>query len=55
MSRLPAAAGQSLEAAGADGFPLAERLTATEQAIQLDALIKWVRAQAAVDPNGSAK
>ena len=50
----------SLPAAGpparaADGsategrFSLAERLTATEQAIQLDELIKWVRAQAAVD------
>jgi hypothetical protein len=28
-----------------------DALTATEQAIQLDELIKWVRAQAAVDPN----
>jgi hypothetical protein len=26
-------------------------LTATEQAIQLDELIEWVRAQAKVDPN----
>ena len=31
---------------------LADRLTATEQAIQLDELIKWVRAQAAVDHQG---
>ena len=31
---------------------LADALTATEQAIQLDELIKWVRAQAAVDNEG---
>jgi hypothetical protein len=34
-------------------LPLADRLEATEQAIQLDELIKWVRAQAAVDSNGT--
>ena len=34
------------------GFSLAERLTATEQAIQLDELIKWVKAQGAVDNQG---
>jgi hypothetical protein len=28
-------------------------LTATEQAIQLDELIKWVKAQAKVDNNGN--
>jgi hypothetical protein len=28
-----------------------DRLIATEQALQLDALIRWVRAQAAVEPN----
>ena len=44
-----------LAARAADGpasenrLPLDERLIATEQAIQLDELIKWVRAQAAVD------
>lgn len=38
--RLPVAAGE-----------LDWRLTATEQAIQLDALINWVERQAAVDPN----
>ena len=31
---------------------LTHRLIATEQAIQLDELIQWVRAQAAVDPSG---
>jgi hypothetical protein len=31
----------------------ADALTATEQAIQLDELITWVKAQAAVDPNAS--
>jgi len=35
-----------------EGLPLDERLIATEQAIQLDELIKWVRAQAAVDNQG---
>ena len=44
----PAADGPAAE----DRLSLAERLTATEQAIQLDELIKWVRAQAAVDNDG---
>jgi hypothetical protein len=48
---LPAAAGQPRQTTGEDGFSLAERLTATEQAIQLDELIKWVEAQGAVKPN----
>ena len=30
-------------------------MTATEQAIQLDELIKWVRRQAAVDANAPAR
>jgi len=34
-------------------LPPDDALTATEQAIQLDELIKWVRAQAAVDSNAS--
>lgn len=47
-----AAAGAAQEA----GFPLAAeelnwRLIATEQAIQLDELIKWVKAQSRLDPN----
>ena len=36
----------------AKGLSLDERLIATEQAIQLDDLIKWVRAQATVDNQG---
>lgn len=51
LSFLPPAAGGSDEAAGQDRLPPADALTATEQAIQLDELIKWVRAQAAVDMN----
>ena len=34
-----------------DRLPESDRLTATEQAIQLDELIKWVKAQAQVDPS----
>ena len=48
---LPAAAQGAAQAAGEDGLPAADRMIATEQAIQLDELIKWVKAQAAVDPN----
>src|SRR3954447_9642689 len=43
-SAAPAGAAQ---ATGQDRLPEADALTATEQAIQLDELIKWVRAQAA--------
>ena len=50
---LPAAAEGIARAAGEDGFPDADRLIATEQAIQLDELIKWVRAQAKVETEGS--
>ena len=50
---LPAAAGGSHEAAAQDRLPLADGEVATEQAIQLDELIKRVRKQAAVDPNAS--
>ena len=48
---LSAASGGPAQAAGQDGLPQQDALTATEQAIQLDELIKWVRGQAAVDPN----
>jgi hypothetical protein len=48
---LPAAASQPPQAAGENGFSIPDRLTATEQAIQLDELIKWVKAQAEVQPN----
>lgn len=48
---LSAAPGGSHQAAGQDRLSNADALTATEQAIQLDELIKWVQAQHAVDPN----
>src|ERR1051325_5541245 len=48
---LPAAAGGAAQDAGHDGLPPSDALTATEQAIQLDELIKWIRQQAAVDNN----
>jgi hypothetical protein len=51
MSGLPAAARGAAQAAGQDGLSRRDRLTATEQAIQLDELIEWVRAQAKVDRN----
>jgi hypothetical protein len=54
MSGLPVAAGGASEGAGENGLSQSDRLTATEQAIQLDELIKWVRAQAAVDNNPGA-
>jgi hypothetical protein len=54
VPRLPAAAGGAAQAADQDRLPRSDRLTATEQAIQLDELIKWVRAQAAVPANGEA-
>jgi hypothetical protein len=48
----PGAAGRAAEK---DGFSLSDRLLATEQAIQLDELIKWVNGQAAVGSrSGSA-
>jgi len=40
------------QAAGQDGLSQSERLIATEQAIQLDELIKWVRQQHAVRVDG---
>jgi hypothetical protein len=48
---LPAPAGSADETAGEDRLPQSDALIATEQAIQLDELIKWVRAQAAVSVN----
>jgi hypothetical protein len=45
---LSAAPGGPAQAAGENGLP--DRLVATEQAIQLDELIKWVKAQAQVRP-----
>jgi signal transduction histidine kinase len=48
---LSTAAGGLAQSAREDGFSIPDRLTATEQAIQLDELIKWVKAQAEVQPN----
>jgi hypothetical protein len=48
---LPAAASGLAQGSSQDGLPPADALTATEQAIQLDELIRWVQAQHAVDPN----
>jgi hypothetical protein len=48
---LSAALGGAPQAAGQDGLSAEDALTATEQAIQLDELIKWVQAQHAVDSN----
>ena len=47
---LSAPARGTAQAAGQDGLPPQDALMATELAIQLDELIKWVRAQADVDP-----
>lgn len=53
LPRLPVAAGGASEGAGQDRLPDADALTATEQAIQLDELIKWVRRQHALDIQGT--
>lgn len=42
------------QAADENRLPSADALTATEQAIQLDELIKWVKEQAKVDNNAPA-
>ncbi len=49
-----ASAPRVAEATGEDRLSQSERLTATEQAIQLDELIKWVRQQMGVDINGTS-
>jgi len=57
MSSLSASTGESAQSTGQDGLPDSDRLIATEQAIQLDELIKWVRGQHSVhssDSDGSA-
>ncbi|WP_308515381.1 hypothetical protein [Sphingomonas flavescens] len=51
---LPDRAGSAAQGTGEDRLPHSDALTATEQAIQLDELIKWVRAQAKVDNNAPA-
>ena len=54
MPGLPAAARGAPQTASQDRLPQPERLIATEQAIQLDELIKWVERQHLVDPGGAA-
>ena len=49
VPRVPDASGGADQAGAEDGFSTSDRLIATEQAIQLDELIKWVKAQAGVD------
>ena len=53
MPGLPTAAGGSAQASSEDGLPHSDQLIATEQAVQLDELIKWVKQQHAVDHNGA--
>ena len=52
VSRVAAAPGGIAEIPGQDRLPHSDALTATEQAIQLDELIAWVKRQAAVDVDG---
>jgi hypothetical protein len=54
MPGLSAAAGGTAQASGQDRLSASDALTATEQAIQLDELIGWVKAQAKVDNNTAA-
>jgi hypothetical protein len=49
MPAAGAAPGAAGSAAEEGGFSVKDRLIATEQAIQLDELIKWVNGQAKVD------
>uniref|UniRef100_UPI001E464FCA hypothetical protein n=1 Tax=Sphingomonas segetis TaxID=1104779 RepID=UPI001E464FCA len=55
MPGLPAAPGGAARAARENGLPDPDALLATEQAIQLDELIRWVKAQGAIDPNREGK
>ena len=52
---LSSPAAGSAQRPGEDRLPPADALTATEQAIQLDELIKWVKEQATVDPNNRTR
>jgi hypothetical protein len=49
---LSAAAARASQTAGEDGLPDPDALIATEQAIQLDELINWVKAQSEVEAGG---
>lgn len=46
-----ATAQEGLPAQGVDGWALEDRVTATEQALQLEALQRWVREQSGIDFN----
>jgi hypothetical protein len=48
LPRVPAASGGAAQGAREDGLSLSDRQIATEQAIQLDELINWVKAQSVV-------
>jgi hypothetical protein len=50
---VPAPARGAAQTAREDGLSQADALTATEQAIQLDELIKWLRAQPSIDANST--
>jgi len=52
---LPTSSGGAHQASGENRLPDPDALTATEQAIQLAELIKWVKAQASVDPTQTGK
>ena len=52
MPGIPAASSRIAESSGQARLPAADALTATEQAIQLDELINWVRQQHAVRVDG---
>ena len=52
---IPASTGGSAQTSGEGRLPCSDALIATEQAIQLDELIKWVKAQAKVDTSGGAE
>lgn len=54
LSLVSAASRGPAKTPGEDQLPSRDALTATEQAIQLDELIKWVRAQVGVDSNPKA-
>lgn len=54
VSELPSASGGADGAAGAGGLSLAERWTATKQALQLNALIDWVERQLSAPVNDPA-
>jgi hypothetical protein len=55
MPGLPVAARRAVAPTGENRLPAEDALTATEQAIQLDELIEWVRRQHSVDPNEIAR